>query len=515
MRELRNWPSYMELRPYGNRMGVNDPISYFIESSTARSAQILSKINVGDSGEFARLLGLNNTDTVFNIDPNYECMSQQFVKYEIKSKTHLSMIKGRYFRYNPKGMDHLINHKDMSMVGKTVYLHSPMTCASNSAGKGICRKCYGTLYWTNYNINSGKIAAEILSSQLTQILLSAKHLLETMISNVKWNPEFRDYFDVDINSIKLNEELLDDPNLKKYVMVIDPDAIQLVSEEEDAVASSDEDSDEQIIVDEEDSGVYNEYITSFVIMTSEGKSITFGSEEQQELYISTELNNIIRKKAYANEGKVHIPLSALEDNILFYIKISNNEISKTMNDIKNIINKASVTENLSKDEALQSMVDLVIAGNLSIDSIHLEVILSNQLVDPNNILRKPNWNDPHAQYKMFTLNQALTNNPSVIISMLYQDLHKVLYNPLTYSKNRPSFFDLFFCEQPQVYMSDTLLTDDTTHIRDLQDRVQMYQLTGKPTKEAEIMAKLEDFMKTDPELSKELPVTVEEADVDD
>lgn len=31
--------------------GVNDPLSYFIESSTARAAQILSKINVGDSGE--------------------------------------------------------------------------------------------------------------------------------------------------------------------------------------------------------------------------------------------------------------------------------------------------------------------------------------------------------------------------------------------------------------------------------------------------------------------------------
>ena len=46
--------------------GVNDPLSYFIESSGARLAQILSKTNVGDSGDFARLLGLNNIDSIIN-----------------------------------------------------------------------------------------------------------------------------------------------------------------------------------------------------------------------------------------------------------------------------------------------------------------------------------------------------------------------------------------------------------------------------------------------------------------
>ena len=50
--------------------GVNDPLSYFIESSTARAAQIMSKTNVGDSGNFARLLGLNNTDTILNLNRN-------------------------------------------------------------------------------------------------------------------------------------------------------------------------------------------------------------------------------------------------------------------------------------------------------------------------------------------------------------------------------------------------------------------------------------------------------------
>ena len=380
------------------------------------------------------------------------------------------------------------------MIGKIIYLHSPMVCASNSSGHGICKRCYGNLYWTNYDINPGKIAAEILSAQLTQTLLSAKHLLETKIVKINWNPEFRDYFDIDINSIKLSEDLLDDDNTKKYTMIIDPEEVQLVNEEEDTVSFEDDDEDNSGIM-EQDSGVYNEYITSFIIRTPEGFDITFGSDDQTELYISTELNNIIRKRALNTDGKINIPLSAFDDSILFYIKINNNEISKTMNDIINIINKSSVTESLTKDEALQSIVDLIIDGNLTIDAVHLEVILSNQIVRPDDVLHKPNWNDPAAQYRMFTLNQALTNNPSVIISLLYKDLHKVLYNPLTFTKNGPSFFDLFFCEQPQVYMSDELTTDDTSNINESDTNVPLYKVLDKPSGEDAFLKKLEDSMR--------------------
>ena len=474
--------------------GIDDPVSFFIESNAARAAQIMSKTNVGDSGDLARLLGLTTPDTILNPDPNYECLSQHYIKIELKSAKHVSMFKNRFYRLNPRGIDYLLDGDDKSMIGKTIYLHSPMVCASNSSGHGICKRCYGNLYWTNYDINPGKIAAEILSAQLTQTLLSAKHLLETKIVKINWNPEFRDYFDIDINSIKLSEDLLDDDNTKKYTMIIDPEEVQLVNEEEDTVSFEDDDEDNSGIM-EQDSGVYNEYITSFIIRTPEGFDITFGSDDQTELYISTELNNIIRKRALNTDGKINIPLSAFDDSILFYIKINNNEISKTMNDIINIINKSSVTESLTKDEALQSIVDLIIDGNLTIDAVHLEVILSNQIVRPDDVLHKPNWNDPAAQYRMFTLNQALTNNPSVIISLLYKDLHKVLYNPLTFTKNGPSFFDLFFCEQPQVYMSDELTTDDTSNINESDTNVPLYKVLDKPSGEDAFLKKLEDSMR--------------------
>ena len=475
--------------------GVNNPLYYFEESRTARVAQIYSKQNVGESGDLARILGLNNTDTIINNNPEYECLSSHFIKIELKSKKHLSMYKNRFFRFNPRGMDCCVDQNDQSLIGKTIYVHSPITCASNSSGKGICRRCYGNLYYTNYNINIGKIAAEMLSAQLTQTLLSAKHLLETRIAAIAWNTEFNDFFSiVDANCIRLAEEVLDDESLRKYMMIIDPDDVNLVNEEEDTIVT---DSDDEEYI--QDSGIYNEYITGFIIRTPDGVDISFGSAEQTELYISHELNNIIRKKALNTDGKVNIPLSALGDVPIFFIKINNNEISKTMDDIINVINKSSITEKMDKDQIVQNLVDLIIDGNLTIDAIHLEVILSNQCVNPDDLIHKPNWNDPNAKSKMITLNQALTNNPSVIISLLYKDLHKVLYNPLTFTKNAPSFFDLFFCEQPQNYMSDDLYTEDTTNINEVDTSITMMELTGEPTKEEKLMAKLEEIMKKEKE----------------
>lgn len=94
------------------------------------------------------------------------------------------MLDGRYYKLGPDGMDYLINaKKDTYLIGKTIYLYSPMTCASAAHGHGICRRCYGELAYINRNIRPGKLASEILSAQLTQKQLSAKHLLETVIEN--------------------------------------------------------------------------------------------------------------------------------------------------------------------------------------------------------------------------------------------------------------------------------------------------------------------------------------------
>ena len=445
--------------------GVNDPLSYFIESSTARTAQILSKTNVGDSGDFARLLGLNNIDTLLNFDPNYECLTQNFIKFEVKTAKHLSSIKDRYYRDNPRGIEKVIDDEnDKGLIGRTVYLRSPMTCSCNSMTRHICHKCYGNLYYTNIDINVGKMAAEELSAKLTQKLLSAKHLLEVLIQKILWNEFFYTFFQVEVNAIKIHEDFTA-AALKGYELIINPDDIILVDNDNISGGTSDDDDDDSYIILEDDIGNYSEYVDKFIIRSPQGEEFEIFSQDSDSMYISTELNQIIRRKAYNKEDKIVVPMNVLFDDedesiIMFYIKVNNNELSKTMNDIINVINKAGITSKKTKEEAIQDLVDLCIEGDVDVDAVHLEVLLSNQLVNPENILEKVNWNVPNAAYRLITLNQALTNNPSIIISLLYQDIHKTLYSPLSFAKRGPSFFDLFYMEKPQIYISDELLTDD-------------------------------------------------------
>ena len=273
---------------------------------------------------------------------------------------------------------------------------------------------------------------------------------------MKWNPEFYEIFNVNINTIVLDEGIEDILDLKHTYLVINPDDVVLESDSDDETILYDIDDDDDIASDftrdDDNVVIYNEYITSFTIKYPDGSCVQFGTKDRDSIYISQELNKIIRKKATNEDGVVNIALSDLVDNPVFFIKILNNEISKTMDDIINIINKNDVARSLNKDTALQSIVDKVVEGDLTIDAVHLEVILSNQLINPNNILRKPRWDYPNVDYKFVSLNTALNNNPSIIVSLLYKDLGSVLYNPLSYRKNKPSFFDLFFHEQPQNYI---------------------------------------------------------------
>lgn len=427
--------------------GVSTPLDYFIESSTGRTAQIIKYNNVGSSGHFARLLGLNNMDSYLNEDPNYDCYSRNFLVIAIKDKKTLKMLNNRYYRLTPMGKEMLISaSRDKHLIGKTIYLRSPVTCASAARGHGICYKCYGDLAYTVYDselhagVNIGRIASETLSSSLTQKLLSAKHLLETFAEKVSWVRKFNEFFEVEGNVIKLNSEL----ESKALKLIIDPEMIELENEEDDDLGFSDD--------DDEGGGapIYNEYIVDFdVIDESTGEIHHISNDKNVKLYISNELRSIIHKKGDPIEGKYFIDFYDIKDSPIFIMPIQNNELSKTLEHLEGLLNKNSTMKGMNLNQLLQSLIDTVIEGGLSVASTHLEVILSNQVRDPDNILEKPKWFLYNPGYEILSLNRALTLNPAVTISLSYQKVGKSLYSPITFKKKGSSFMDLFFMEKPQ------------------------------------------------------------------
>lgn len=429
--------------------GISDPYDYYMDANASRIAQILQKENVGSSGYFARLLGLNNIDTSLNQDPNYDCHTQNYVALDISSEEVLNRVDGRWYRMTPNGVDHIIrSHRCKHLIGKTVLLRSPMTCASAARGQGICFKCYGELAYVNKDINPGRYASEKLSSELTQRLLSAKHLLETVIKKIKWCNEFEEFFEVDSNCITLNSEIV----TKGFNLLIDPNYMDS------------EDNDEES--DDEDR--YSEYVTKVFIKTPSGEEIPIYSETEDKLYISNSLNGIIRKKAVPDNGRFSIPFSVIQDEALFFIVLHNNDLMNALQDVQDCINKVSVTraKNMTKDALLNEFIRTILKSNLSIQSVHLEVILMNQIRALDNILEKPHWERPNEEYQILTMKQALYNSPSVIVSLLTEKLEKMFYSPLTFKKTAPSFVDLFFMEQPQMFIDNPDMIDGTVEYKD-------------------------------------------------
>ena len=439
--------------------GVSEPESYVIDSSVGRTAQILQKMNVGTSGAFARLLETNNLDTFFNTNPNYGCDTKNFIQVFIKDANWLSMYDKRYYKFDPEGPDYLLDKdKDSRLIGQTLYFRSPITCASYASGHGICRKCYGNLYFVNRDINPGKIAAELLSSIYTQMLLSAKHLLESSVIEMKWNPEFYDLFNLNLNMISVDEDV----NTTGMYMILD-------SSKFDSSEDDDDDTSEM---------TYDEYTPSFDIVYPDGRKVSFHTAEEDNIYLTEDLNKLLKsKKAKEDDGIYTISLDHLKTiPVVFTVKIQNKELQRTLERSKHIIDREKDTSSFTKDEIVREFITANTDGGINVSAIHLEVLLSNQMRDPDDILSPPNWHIKNAPYKILTLGSSLNNSPSITTNLEYQRIGKTLVSPLSSKKRKPSVFDLYFMERPQEYMvnRDAMVSDDFkiyegdegTHLKD-------------------------------------------------
>lgn len=174
---------------------------------------------------------------------------------------------------------------------------------------------------------------------------------------------------------------------------------------------------------------------------------------------------MIKRRKPDGDGIYSISMDDLKDMNIFFIEVVNNELSRTLEQIQSILNKnAEIKKLVTKEAVTQTLVDTIIEGGLPIDAIHLEVILSHQCVSADSVLLEPEWQYPNATYRMVTLNERLKDNPSVTISLMYKDINKLLFYPLTFVKSKASVVDLFYMTKPQVYMSmepeDNNISDD-------------------------------------------------------
>lgn len=414
--------------------GLRDVEEIVVESSIGRIAQILQKQNVGQSGAFARSLGLNNQDSRIHPDPNYICDSKNFEEVFIENQDILDEYDMRYYRFNPKGMEYRINScRDRNLIGQTILVRSPITCASAARGEGICYRCYGDLAYVNRDINIGQIASESLSSIYTQILLSAKHLLESAIVKMNWTPGFDNLFMVEYNQIKLKEDF----NYRGYKIILD-EIYEYDNEEDDSDMN---------------------YVTSFDVVYPNGEVVTMetstGENQMDEIYIHEELMEYLDKIGMNDDGVYEIDLvKAKELSALFEIDIKNDELSKTMKAIKNIIDNKKSTRSYNRNSILAAFVRTNLSGGIKINSVHFEVLIMNQIRSADDILELPDWTLENEPCQILTLNEALTNNRSISVRLQASKIQRTLSHPSVRRLHIPSNMDLFYMEKPQQFMTD-------------------------------------------------------------
>ena len=458
--------------------GANNVAFHILESLIARIAQNLSKKNTSRSGHFSRIMILNCAATrkytvpySDKIDPGYDCGTRNFLEYYVEDETALKKIADRWYRIDPMGIEHRLGNvyrvvkENQDLIGKVIYLRSPIKCLSAAHGRGICRKCMGELYNIVPATNIGVYSVTNLTERLTQMMLSAKHLLEAKIDGVTFDTstmtpeEISKYILIDEGTIFINPNI---PDMKKWHLIIKDGDIQ-----EEVLASLDDGDDD----DNDDFNIEDtmNYINVFYLKKQgSNEVITIKTSNVDNLYLTDWLNDYIELKNLAdNNEDIDIPVSVLLEDVspLFNVGIHNDDMSERLESVIKVIDLKANTDSYTAETFLKALSDRL--NNIGLDhimSVHLEIIIMNQIRDKTDIIEMPDWSVPNQKdYQILTLKKAVMTHPSITIAMQSENIARMLYNPLSFRKHKPSPYDLMYMVQPQKFIhNDPEVKNDGT-----------------------------------------------------
>ena len=330
-----------------------------------------------------------------------DCNTENYIEIEVTNEATLKRLCNRFYLNEETNKLWEIKKDDTYLIGKIIQLRSPITCCLK---EGVCKKCYGTL--PNEDIHIGTLGVLILTSQLTQTLLSSKHLLKTSSEKIEFDERFLRYFFLESNIIyNKTSKKLDDASL--------------IINKEDYLENDDDDNNKKIIRN----------------LKIRNKNKEINLIVKKDLIISEELEELMDNKTI-----VEIPFKNLNGIPLFYIIIENDELSKYLNEILSLIDNNKYLEP-TKERMVERINLLLDESKLKINLIHVENIIRELIRDPNNILYRPDFTKKNPDYVLIRMTEAIIKSPSVINSISFEQIKKQLYDVLTYKKKEQSFID--------------------------------------------------------------------------
>ena len=408
--------------------GLNKPSYHYIDAIGARKSLIMNKKVMGTAGYFgkvvlllARTLSLSKTVS--------DCDTKHLLEITIESKKMLKKYDGRYYKLDEhKGSTLLLNAKrDTHLVGKTIYLRSPITCACANENE-VCHKCFGTTSLLNLDIADGVTGFEVeeTTKVVNQMILSTKHLLTTISEAIEFNDNFYKFFSItagEVNPILANDNV---ENLDEWAIWIDPNDIQK--------------SDEM-----DDDSFFNTYINGkFYVYNIKTKDyIEIFSKDEREMYLTDECLELMKK------GKGFIKFKDMDENTsLFELVIMNNELTKPLYDLIDLLNKSKKDDvHMTYNQMAQKFTELLLQAGIGAMALSGEIII-NRLIrqDPDETFSRPDFSKTDiGDYQIYTILKALEYNKSPLIGLSSQNIKRqLLSDDIVTKKSGTSYIDAFF-----------------------------------------------------------------------
>lgn len=112
----------------------------------------MNKKVMGKAGYFGKIV-LLLARTLSMSTTVSDCGTKHLVEYEIKNKSILEKLNGKFFKVNEEDDLRLLNAKrDKDLIGKKILVRSAATCA---LGDHVCPKCIGYTATLNFDIADG------------------------------------------------------------------------------------------------------------------------------------------------------------------------------------------------------------------------------------------------------------------------------------------------------------------------------------------------------------------------
>lgn len=368
-------------------------------------------------------------------DHIHGCNTKRPILYFVAGEEQLKKINRRYY-YLESTMIELrcVNAKyDKWLIGKLIFIRSPITCTCED---GVCPICYGDLAYTNaeQEFSIGCFAAAKLNNTLSQNILSTKHLLTTNSEEILFCDRFYDFFKLD--SCKFKVDMDSNENFDDwYVRILNDDIFEFNAKEE---------------------GDFNYFIERFFLYNKKTKETIEIKElnKTQTMYLYEDVLKMFKAPRNKDFDGVELCINELADDetYLAIIIIENNELTKPLKNIMRLLDRKDHYNCEDIDQLVNKMSDLLIECGHKLDLVHAECIIRTIIKDIDNVLIRPRFDNETKlhDYQILTVSSALLNNPSLTVSLSFQDLGKQVTNPNTNIKCEKSTYDYLFSESIPV-----------------------------------------------------------------